>query len=147
MGRGDEVRKAWEETQIDNEQRSLHDVIVQEGYLYASYWDDGAVVLDVGCGSFPNPAATVSCDMSLDEDRQQALMQEFARFEQRDLLFQADDFLVECRDALLVRGPLGGGVEPAADVVRARAHSSPPEPSGASRRKIWASRAVKSADT
>lgn len=28
-----------------------------------------AVVLDVGCGSFPNPAATVSCDMSLDEDR------------------------------------------------------------------------------
>lgn len=28
-----------------------------------------AIVLDVGCGSFPNPAATLSCDMSLDEDR------------------------------------------------------------------------------
>ncbi len=37
--------------QIDNEQRSLHDVIVQDGYLYASYWDDGAVVLDVGAGT------------------------------------------------------------------------------------------------
>jgi plastocyanin len=37
--------------QIDNQQRSLHDVIVQDGYLYASYWDDGAVVLDVGAGT------------------------------------------------------------------------------------------------
>lgn len=36
---------------IDNEQRSLHDVIVQEGYAYVSYWDDGAVVLDVGAGT------------------------------------------------------------------------------------------------
>jgi len=36
---------------IDNEQRSLHDVIVQDGYAYVSYWDDGAVVLDVGAGS------------------------------------------------------------------------------------------------
>lgn len=37
--------------QIDSEQRSLHDVIVQDGYLYASYWDDGAVILDVGAGT------------------------------------------------------------------------------------------------
>jgi hypothetical protein len=36
---------------IDNEQRSLHDVIVQDGYAYVSYWDDGAVVLDVGAGT------------------------------------------------------------------------------------------------
>lgn len=36
---------------IDNQQRSLHDVIVQEGYAYVSYWDDGAVVLDVGAGT------------------------------------------------------------------------------------------------
>ncbi len=28
-----------------------------------------AVVLDVGCGAFPNDAATIACDMSLDEDR------------------------------------------------------------------------------
>ena len=37
--------------QLDHERRSLHDVIVQDGYLYASYWDDGAVILDVGAGS------------------------------------------------------------------------------------------------
>ena len=37
--------------QIDNQQRSLHDVIIQEGYAYASYWDDGVVILDVGAGS------------------------------------------------------------------------------------------------
>ena len=36
---------------IDNEQRSLHDVIIQDGYAYVSYWDDGAVVLDVGAGT------------------------------------------------------------------------------------------------
>jgi hypothetical protein len=36
---------------IDNQQRSLHDVIVQDGYAYVSYWDDGAIVLDVGAGS------------------------------------------------------------------------------------------------
>ena len=36
---------------IDNQQRSLHDVIVQDGYAYVSYWDDGAVILDVGAGS------------------------------------------------------------------------------------------------
>lgn len=36
---------------IDNEQRSLHDVMVQDGYAYVSYWDDGAVILDVGAGT------------------------------------------------------------------------------------------------
>jgi len=36
---------------IDNQQRSLHDVMVQDGYAYASYWDDGVVILDVGAGS------------------------------------------------------------------------------------------------
>jgi hypothetical protein len=36
---------------LENADRSLHDVIVQDGYLYASYWDDGIVMLDVGAGS------------------------------------------------------------------------------------------------
>ena len=36
---------------IDNQQRSLHDIMVQDGYAYLSYWDDGAVVLDVGAGT------------------------------------------------------------------------------------------------
>ena len=31
--------------------KSLHDVIVQEGYAYLSYWDDGLVMLDVGAGT------------------------------------------------------------------------------------------------
>ena len=31
--------------------KSLHDVIVQEGYAYLSYWDDGVVMLDVGAGT------------------------------------------------------------------------------------------------
>jgi len=36
---------------IDSQQRSLHDLIVQDGYAYVSYWDDGAIVLDVGAGT------------------------------------------------------------------------------------------------
>ncbi|MCG8466691.1 MAG: Ig-like domain-containing protein [Gemmatimonadetes bacterium] len=36
---------------IDNPARSLHDVIVQDGYAYASYWDDGVVILDAGAGT------------------------------------------------------------------------------------------------
>jgi plastocyanin len=36
---------------IDSASRSLHDVIVQDGYAYVSYWDDGAVILDVGAGT------------------------------------------------------------------------------------------------
>ncbi len=38
----------WE---LDREEKTLHDVIIQEGYAYLSYWDDGVVVLDVGAGS------------------------------------------------------------------------------------------------
>jgi hypothetical protein len=36
---------------LQNQDRTLHDVIVQDGYLYASYWNDGIVMLDVGAGS------------------------------------------------------------------------------------------------
>ncbi|HSM03945.1 MAG TPA: Ig-like domain-containing protein [Longimicrobiales bacterium] len=36
---------------IERQPRTLHDVIVQDGYLYASYWDDGILMLDVGAGS------------------------------------------------------------------------------------------------
>ena len=31
--------------------KTLHDVIVQDGYAYLSYWDDGVITLDVGAGS------------------------------------------------------------------------------------------------
>jgi len=31
--------------------KTLHDVIVQDGYAYASYWDDGVITLDVGAGT------------------------------------------------------------------------------------------------
>ena len=31
--------------------KTLHDVIVQDGYAYLSYWDDGAIMLDVGAGT------------------------------------------------------------------------------------------------
>jgi hypothetical protein len=36
---------------LPNEDRSLHDVIVQDGYAYLSYWNDGLVMLDVGAGT------------------------------------------------------------------------------------------------
>jgi hypothetical protein len=36
---------------LPNEDRSLHDVIVQDGYAYLSYWDDGLIMLDVGAGT------------------------------------------------------------------------------------------------
>ena len=35
----------------ESDRKSLHDVIVQDGYAYLSYWDDGAVTLDVGAGT------------------------------------------------------------------------------------------------
>ncbi len=38
----------WE---LDREEKTLHDVIVQGGYAYLSYWDDGVVTLDVGAGT------------------------------------------------------------------------------------------------
>jgi len=36
---------------LAKDQKTLHDVIVQDGYAYLSYWDDGIVTLDVGAGS------------------------------------------------------------------------------------------------
>jgi len=36
---------------LPNEDRSLHDVIVQNGYAYLSYWNDGLIMLDVGAGT------------------------------------------------------------------------------------------------
>ena len=36
---------------LDKEDKTLHDVIVQDGYAYLSYWDDGVIMLDVGAGS------------------------------------------------------------------------------------------------
>ena len=36
---------------LDKRSKTLHDVIVQDGYAYLSYWDDGAVTLDVGAGT------------------------------------------------------------------------------------------------
>lgn len=36
---------------LNKEDKTLHDVIVQDGYAYLSYWDDGVVILDVGAGT------------------------------------------------------------------------------------------------
>ena len=36
---------------LDKTDKTLHDVIVQDGYAYLSYWDDGIVTLDVGAGT------------------------------------------------------------------------------------------------
>lgn len=36
---------------LDKQVKTLHDVIVQDGYAYLSYWDDGLVILDAGAGS------------------------------------------------------------------------------------------------
>ncbi|MGH7475688.1 MAG: choice-of-anchor B family protein [Longimicrobiales bacterium] len=36
---------------LDKENKVLHDVIVQDGYAYVSYWDDGLIILDVGAGT------------------------------------------------------------------------------------------------
>jgi len=36
---------------LEKRNKTLHDVIVQDGYAYLSYWDDGLVILDVGAGS------------------------------------------------------------------------------------------------
>lgn len=35
---------------VESEGRSLHDVMVQDGLAYLSYWNDGLVILDVGVG-------------------------------------------------------------------------------------------------
>ena len=36
--------------QLENSDRFLHDVMIQDGLAYLSYWNDGVVVLDVGSG-------------------------------------------------------------------------------------------------
>ena len=36
--------------QLPNEDRFLHDVMVEDGLAYLSYWNDGVVILDVGAG-------------------------------------------------------------------------------------------------
>ncbi len=36
---------------LDKTNKGLHDVIVQDGYAYLSYWDDGVITLDVGAGT------------------------------------------------------------------------------------------------
>ena len=36
---------------LDKQGKTLHDVIVQDGYAYLSYWDDGVITLDVGAGT------------------------------------------------------------------------------------------------
>ena len=48
---------------LDKPDKTLHDVIVQDGYAYVSYWDDGVFVLDVGAGTHggkPTRPAVVS---------------------------------------------------------------------------------------
>lgn len=36
--------------QIDDPSKYLHDITIQDGLAYVSYWDDGLVILDVGAG-------------------------------------------------------------------------------------------------
>lgn len=36
---------------LDKQFKTLHDVIVQDGYAYLSYWDDGLITLDAGAGT------------------------------------------------------------------------------------------------
>jgi hypothetical protein len=36
---------------LEKQNKTLHDVFVQEGYAYLSYWDDGVIMLDVGAGT------------------------------------------------------------------------------------------------
>ncbi|MDE2730019.1 MAG: Ig-like domain-containing protein [Bacteroidota bacterium] len=48
---------------LNKADKTLHDVIVQDGYAYLSYWDDGIVILDAGAGTYggtPTEPALVS---------------------------------------------------------------------------------------
>jgi len=36
---------------LEKDQKTLHDLIVQDGYVYLSYWNDGILMLDVGAGT------------------------------------------------------------------------------------------------
>ncbi|MGD8494685.1 MAG: hypothetical protein PVF05_00740 [Gemmatimonadales bacterium] len=49
--------------QLPNEDRFLHDVMIEDGLAYLSYWNDGLVILDVGngiAGGTPTEPAFVS---------------------------------------------------------------------------------------
>ncbi|MDE0257475.1 MAG: Ig-like domain-containing protein [Gammaproteobacteria bacterium] len=41
---------------LDKQGKTLHDVIVQDGYAYLSYWNDGVIMLDVGAGTHQGTA-------------------------------------------------------------------------------------------
>ena len=41
---------------LDKQGKTLHDVIVQDGYAYLSYWNDGVITLDVGAGTHQGTA-------------------------------------------------------------------------------------------
>ncbi|MGQ0712447.1 MAG: LVIVD repeat-containing protein [Gemmatimonadaceae bacterium] len=40
----------WRTTNRPDDGRYVHDIDVQDGLLYASYWDDGLIILDIGKG-------------------------------------------------------------------------------------------------
>ena len=49
--------------QLPNDDRFLHDVTVEDGYAYLSYWNDGVVIIDIGAGTHggtPTEPALVS---------------------------------------------------------------------------------------
>jgi hypothetical protein len=60
----------WRTTNRPDEGRYVHDIDVQDGLLYASYWDDGLVILDVGNGmkggSPSNPQIVAQFKYNLD---------------------------------------------------------------------------------
>jgi plastocyanin len=60
----------WRTTNRPDAGRYVHDIDVQDGLLYASYWDDGLVVLDVGKGikggSPANPKIVTQFKYNLD---------------------------------------------------------------------------------
>lgn len=53
---------------LDKENKSLHDVIVQDGYAYLSYWNDGVVILDAGAGTHGGTARNPTLVSRLDFD-------------------------------------------------------------------------------
>jgi hypothetical protein len=60
----------WRTTNRPDAGRYVHDIDVQDGLLYASYWDDGLVILDIGKGikggSPSNPQVVTQFKYNLD---------------------------------------------------------------------------------
>jgi hypothetical protein len=60
----------WRTTNRPDAGRYVHDIDVQDGLLYASYWDDGLVILDIGKGikggSPSNPQLVAQFKYNLD---------------------------------------------------------------------------------